>query len=1380
MNAYEKEDGFNWRLCGFSMNAQEWFDETYGAPTLVQACAWKAISEGRHVLVSAPTGTGKTLSAFLVFVDRLVRLAQEERLEKKVYLIYISPLKSLAGDIRENLRKPLEGLIKKAGLDDFAVSAAIRTGDTSSTERAKMIKSPPHILITTPESFYLLLTSVSGRNMLKAAKALIIDELHAVIGSKRGAHLMLSAARLDNLCCAPPQRIGLSATIEPLSEAAEYLSPDGAVITAPKMKKKIAIDVLDTFVDNGEPQRNIWPNIAKKAHDSCKGARCAIAFAEARTQTEKLAYYVNEIEEGFARTHHGSMSKEKRLQAEQDLRDGKIRLLCATSSMELGIDVGEIDVILQVGNPRTISSVRQRLGRAGHSPGAVSLMRMLPRTVHEGLYCALSAWAAACGGVEPSKPPRRCLDVLAQHLVSMAAGESYTLDNALAVIKRAYPFRALTRQDVHEVLCMLAGDYEHFSDAPARPRLLYDRINGKVEGDAYSRMLALNAGGTIPDRGLFAVKTESGVKLGELDEEFVFEARVGDRFLLGVFAWKITGISKDAVTVTQTSTQGAQPPFWKGDGASRAIDISGAFGASLRRLQEALKKGGVVEELQRMGVEPALGEKVKGYLEEQIACTGCLPSDTCVIMEHFKDAAGESQLMVHSLFGRAVNAPLALLAREVAKRNSGMDIGVYDEDDGFLLFGFGSADIPHGLLRLISPEEAAGILEALLPSTALFSMAFRYNAARALMMGTRKSGRQPLWIQRLRGARLLEQTARFQSHPLIMETLRECLEDYWNLDGLKQVLEGMGSGRITVLELNLSHPSPMSLPLRRAAEAELMYEAVVPSNAVLASEKALDGILAPARQQLADAAKRVKLPESEAQLHSLLMIEGDLISGEIEVPIAWLESLESAGRVLRIFPGIWIAAEHAGEYASGDDESWGHIIRRCLRYKGSFDAVGLADRYGICAEEAQRHLNALLESESIIFDGGMHYHADVYDRARRETLALRRKEASTHPPSCFAALMAGRKEFAGSSEEQLEAALNALRDCAYPAALWESAILPARVNGYRPAQLDALLAKGDFVYCMENGKNVSFHRTLDIDWDAELPSLSEDFTQDERLIASTLKKRGASFWQAIAGKLEGRSPYEPLFSLLEKGIVRTDSFLPVRQWLDQGRQDKAAQKSQTLAAVKRRASSRSQSMSSGRWELSRPLIESSDKRLDAVFDKCVIACRETICGISWASALERLRSMEISGKVRRGYFVEGLSGAQFVRAEEFEKLNLALDRPGDAIVWLCAADPCQIWGKLIKLEPERSFMNLPGTCVALQAGAPSALFENKGQTLRVLDYSRLSETLRLFAQEYKARRLYAQITRIIVKQYPEDAKNALESAGFSRSAQDYVIYQGYI
>lgn len=1371
----------------FEAQTAEWFEKTLGGPTPVQELAWPAIAAGGHVLVSAPTGTGKTLSAFLVFLDRMKKMAEQGILERELYLIYVSPLKSLAADIRENLKKPLSG-IGAEGL----LTIGIRTGDTTQSERQKMVRKPPHILIITPESLYLMLTSKTGQNVLCTAQAVIIDELHALIDTKRGAHLMLSLARLDILCRRKLQRIGLSATISPLSEAAQYLAPEPVCIAAPSMEKKIELEVLGSYVDVKKRKKDpLWQELSALVYQYCEGRRSVVAFVEGRRYAEKLAYYVNLMGgEDFARVHHGSLSKEQRQETEQALREGRLRLLCATSSMELGIDVGEIDQVLQVGCPRTISSTMQRLGRAGHNPFRTSTMYLFPRTPAESLLCGMTAELARKGYVEAMNPPEACFDILAQHLVSMAAFKGYEVDDVMEILPRAWPFRNVTKEDVKSVLYMLAGDYEHKRDVPVRPRILYDRINERVEGDGYSRMLAVSAGGTIPDKGLYTVRTEDGVKVGEADEEFVYESRVGDRFILGAFAWRILDIGKDTVAVTQAPVEGARLPFWKGEIKGRSKETGRYFGQILRTLQEAGSDKRMERILEEMGLDASAAKLSGQYLQRQIAHTGSLPNDKTIVAEHFVDRSGNSQLMFHSIFGRRINAPLALLAAQRIKEEFAIDVGCVDEEDGFLLYSYGDRALPERALERIVPETAETILSLLLPSTPLFNMAFRYNCGRALMMGVRKSGRQPLWMQRLKSAEMLEYIVREDDHPLIRETRRECMEQLWDAAGVTELLFQIRSGEVTVREIYTETPSPMSLPLQWEQEAAVMYDyAPTPRGIHAAVEEALrrqsKEMIAPGEEELMQAQERSKLPADEKQLHSLLMAEGDLAAGELDVPVEWLEKLAGEGRVCYLEQGLWIAVEQEEEYrtalesnAAGEEAL--HIVRRMLRYRGAADVRQTAQRYGWQEEDARAVLKELCHRGEVVEtskiqepDEKLYYHSIVYRRAGMRTLQNRRHEISTCPSESYAALVMSRIRRSAPPEECLHEALTLLSGTAYAASLWEEVILPARTVNYRENMLDALLASGTFFWHLcENGK-LRFDPLSDIDWDAA-PEVLPDMplTEQECLMAETLRKRGACFMQALNGVLPEGSAYDVLLSLMEKGIVNADSFAPVRLLLNRKKIEKSAARQRVGARVK--------ALHAGRYDLVRPLKTLPvEEQMERCFDRYAILCRETAAayGLSWQEALSVLRVREYTGQVRRGYFVEGLSGAQFIRTKDFEGVTAALLHPCGGTVWLNAADPMQPWGKVLPHAKERAFTNVPGSAAAFRNGIPAAVFERQGKTLRVFALEGLSELIGLFAEEYRKGRLYAGRKRIVVTDYPKEAAQALAGSGFMKEMQDYVLYR---
>lgn len=1363
----------------FEKQTADWFTDTLGEPTPVQKESWPVIAAGSHALISAPTGTGKTLSAFFVFLDQMKQQAQAGTLKQELQLIYVSPLKSLAADIRENLRRPLEGI----GAQDI-ISVGIRTGDTSQRDRQRMIKKPPHILIITPESLYLMLTSKTGQNVLATANAVIIDELHALIDTKRGAHLMLSLARLDHLCGRACQRIGLSATIEPLETAARYLAPEEVKIIAPKMKKQVRLEILSPYpnVSRGPRKDPVWEELGKLVYQYCQGSRSVIAFVEGRRYAEKLSYYVNQMGgDGFARVHHGSLSKEQRMETEAQLRDGKLRLLCATSSMELGIDVGEIDQVLQVGCPRTISGTMQRLGRAGHNPGRVSVMYLFPRMAAECVSCGMTAQLAREGGVEHVKPPTQCLDVLAQHLVSMAAFKSYEVDEVMEILPRAWSFRQITKEDVKAVLSMLAGDYEHEKDIPARPRILYDRIHEKVEGDGYSRMLAVSAGGTIPDKGLYTVRNEEGVKLGEVDEEFVYESQKGDRFILGSFAWRIVNISRDTVTVTQAKMEGARLPFWHGEIKGRDKRTGEAFGRIFRSLQGAYEEDRLQEALGELGLDETAASLASGYLERQIKAAGSLSDHETIIVEHFKDTVGNSQMMVHSVFGRRINAPLSLLAAQTAGEELSMEIGSVDEEDGFLLYSYGNQKLPEGLLQRIDADACLRRLEILLPATPLFNMAFRYNSGRALMMGVRKNGRQPLWMQRLKSAEMLEQVVRENEHPLIRETRRECMQELWDAAGVQELLYDIRSGAVKVREIYTDIPSPMSLPLQWSQEAAVMYDyAPTPRGIHGAVEEALKKekqLIQAGERELAQVQERNRLPKDEKQLHTLLMTEGDLAAGELDVPVEWLDHLAKEGRALYLEQGLWIAAEQEAEYIralEGEANAQLHIVRRMLRYRGAADAAQTADRYGWSFETAEEILEELCRQQAAVKQDGRYYHGELYRRARVRTLKNRREEMQTCPAENYAALMLSQTESGAPSAECLQETLRQYAGMTFPAVFWEKILLPGHVRNYKPSLLDAFLAEGELFWHMEEKGGLRFDFQADVDWEADLPReglAGEVLTEEERLLYEAIVRRGACFMQSLNNLLPGQSPYDFLLSLMEKGLVYADSFLPVRQWNDREKTKKAV--------VRQRVNLRVKALQTGRWDVVRPVREKTiEEKLNACFRVSPILSKETAaaCGLSWQEALSVLRIWEYTGQARRGYFVKDLSGAQFILGKDYESVVRRLQDPEKKLMWVNAADPVQCWGKTLPHREDRSFINVPGTAVACYGGLPVAVMERQGKVLRIWEETLQEECLRLFAEKFKQGSIFAGSKRIVVKEYPDAAAEALRQAGFRKEMQDYVLY----
>ena len=887
----------------------------------------------------------------------------------------------------------------------------------------------------------------------------------------------------------------------------------------------------------------------------------------------------------------------------------------------------------------------------------------------------------------------------------------------------------------------------------------------------------------------YSVKTEDGVKLGEVDEEFVYESQKGDRFILGSFAWKVVNISRDTVTVPQAPVEGARLPFWKGEIKGRNKRTGEAFGRMFHTLQEACQDGKLPDALARLGLDESAVSLASDYLQRQIKITGGLPDDRTIIVEHFRDSSGNSQLMFHSVFGRRIHAPLALLAAKAAGEQLGAEIGSVDEEDGFLLYSYGDGILPEGVLQKINPDTCIRQLEILLPVTPVFNMAFRYNSGRALMMGVRKNGRQPLWMQRLRSAEMLEQVVREKEHPLIRETRRECMQELWDAEGVKELLCDIRSGMVEIREVYTEIPSPMSLPLQWGQEAAVMYDySPTPRDIHRAVEEALKqekDLLQPEHKELMQIQERERLPKDEKQLHSLLMTEGDLAAGELDIPAEWLDSLARDGRVLYLEQGLWIAAEQEEEYAAalGEGKFTGQqdkickekllsVIRRMLRYRGAAHAGETAERYGLPVSAAEEILEELCLREEAVKQDEKYYHAQLYRRARVRTLKNRREAVQTCSAEAYAALLLSRMESGAPAEECLENLLKQYAGVAFPAVFWEGVLIPGRVKNYREAMLDTFLAKGELFWHMEEKGGICFHVQQDIDWDTDFSEHIEELTEKERIIYQTLLKRGASFLQSLNGLLEGESPYDTLMSLMEKGLVCADSFVPVRQWLHKDKMRKAT--------VRQRVNVKVKALNAGRWDVVRPLKEHSvETRIENCFDRCLILSRETAaaCGLSWQEALSVLRIWEYTGQARRGYFVDGMSGIQFIREKDYATVVRMLKKPEKKLIWVSTADPAQCWGKILPHKEGRNFLNIPGNAVACFGGVPVAVIERQGKTLRIFEKKQQEECLKLFVQEYKRGKIFPALKRIVVKEYPDTAGKALTDAGFLREMQDYVLYR---
>ncbi|MFP3987520.1 ATP-dependent helicase [Streptomyces sp. E11-3] len=1175
-------------LDSFSPATRSWFTGAFSAPTAAQEGAWRAIGEGSDVLVVAPTGSGKTLAAFLSALDSLASTPPPADPKKRCRVLYVSPLKALAVDVERNLRSPLTGIRQESvrlGLPEPEVKVGIRSGDTPAAERRSLATKPPDILITTPESLFLMLTSAT-REALTGIETVILDEVHAVAGTKRGAHLALSLERLDELLPRPARRIGLSATVRPVDEVARYLSPQRRVeVVQPPSGKEFDLSVVvpvedlgelggspatDSGQDQGE-RPSIWPHVEEKIADLVQAHRSTIVFANSRRLAERLCNRLNEIayeratgeplpeahspaelmaESGaakgappvLARAHHGSVSKEQRALVEEDLKAGRLPAVVATSSLELGIDMGAVDLVVQVESPPSVASGLQRVGRAGHQVGAVSTGVVFPKYRGDLVQAAVVTERMRSGGIESLRVPANPLDVLAQQLVAMVALDTWQVDDLLAVARRAAPFAALPESAFHAVLDMLAGRYPSDAFAELRPRVVWDRVAGTVTGRPGAQRLAVTSGGTIPDRGLFGVflagadPKKGGGRVGELDEEMVYESRVGDVFTLGTSSWRIEDITRDRVLVSPAPGVPGRLPFWKGDQLGRPLELGRALGAFLREI------GGLAPEDARQrladaGLDTWAADNVLAYLAEQRTACGHVPDDRTIVVERFRDELGDWRVVVHSPFGAQVHAPWALALGARLTERYGMDAQVMHADDGLVLrlpdadllgldlldqepskpgLEYDSEQAPVGAADVAFDQgEVQQLVTDQVGGSALFASRFRECAARALLLPRRNPGkRTPLWQQRQRASQLLQVASDFGSFPIVLEAVRECLQDVFDVPGLTELMGDIEARRVRLVEVTTPEPSPFARSLLFGYVAQFLYEGDSPLAERRAAALSLDSrllaeLLGQAElRELLDAEvltelerelqwrtddRRVKDAEGVADLLRLLgpLTEEELAERGAEPD--WAEQLARTRRAIRVrIAGAdhWAAVEDAGRLRDalgtalpvGVPEAFtepvkdplGDLLARYARSHGPFTSVAAAARFGLGTAVTEGALQRLAAGGRVV-QGEFHpagigqewCDATVLRRLRRRSLAALRQELEPVPPAALAGFLPQWQHLGGHGLRGIDGlvrAIEQLQGATVPASALEKLVLPSRVQGYTPALLDELTTTGEVLW----------------------------------------------------------------------------------------------------------------------------------------------------------------------------------------------------------------------------------------------------------------------------------------------------------------------------
>ncbi|MFL6073057.1 MAG: DEAD/DEAH box helicase, partial [Mycobacteriales bacterium] len=866
----------------FTPATRDWFSGAFAEPTPAQVGAWDAVSAGQHALVVAPTGSGKTLAAFLWALDKLAATPPPADKARRCRVVYVSPLKALAVDVERNLRGPLAGIRQAAhrlGLPEPDVRVAMRSGDTPADQRRAFTRTPPDILITTPESLFLMLTS-AARDSLRGVETVIVDEVHAVAATKRGAHLALTLERLDALLDTPAQRIGLSATVRPVEEVATFLGGTRPVtVVQPAAAKTFVLDVVvpvpdltaleEAAEETGDPRRrSVWPAVEDRIYDLVTAHRSTIVFANSRRLAERLCARLNEIHwerqqigvqaqdlgEGtgpptqgpaahpgqggtgagapveIARAHHGSVSREQRRETEEALKAGRLPAVVATSSLELGIDMGAVDLVVQVAAPPSVAAGLQRVGRAGHQVGAVSRGVMFPKHRGDLVTSAVVAERMVAGQIESIRYPRNPLDVLAQQVVAIVAMEPWQVADLAELVRRAAPYAGLPASALETVLDMLSGRYPSDEFAELRPRLVWDRGAGLLTGRPGAQRLAVTSGGTIPDRGLFGVflagaDGETGSRVGELDEEMVYESRVGDVFLLGSSSWRIEQITHDRVLVSPAPGEPGRMPYWHGDAPGRPLELGRAVGAYLRELS-TLDDEAAKARVRDSGLDDWGADNLLGYLSEQREATRHLPDDRTLVVERCRDELGDWRIVVHSPFGAQVNGPWALAIAARLRERYGMDAHTMHSDDGIVVrLPESDGEAPPAELVVFEPEEVEPLVTAEVGGSALFASRFRECAARALLLPKRRPGtRTPLWQQRQRAAQLLSVAADYGSFPVVLETMRECLQDVFDVPGLTELMRDVAARRVRLVEVETPMPSPFAQSLLFAYVGAFMYE----------------------------------------------------------------------------------------------------------------------------------------------------------------------------------------------------------------------------------------------------------------------------------------------------------------------------------------------------------------------------------------------------------------------------------------------------------------------------------------------------------------------------------------------------------------------------
>ena len=1445
-------------LAEFSVPARAWFNATFANPTEVQERGWRAVAGGRHTLMCAPTGSGKTLAAFLWAIDRLTGEPTPAELER-CRVLYVSPLKALTVDIERNLQAPLRGISLQAELLGRrlpAIDVAIRTGDTPAPDRRRMERHPPDILITTPESLFLLLTS-AARQILTCVRWVIVDEIHSMADTKRGAHLALSLERLSAITRQEPQRIGLSATQRPLTETALFLGGPGReveIVDAGRIKPmEITVEVPVEDMANLErgtdslsgpaavigaldegPRRSIWPAIHPRILELIRQHRSTIIFVNSRRLAERLAARLNEMAgEELVRAHHGSIAKEQRLLIEDALKAGRLPALVATSSLELGIDMGAVDLVIQVESPTSVSRGIQRIGRAGHSVGEPSKGTIFPKYRGDLLEAAVVVDRMLRGEIETTRVPRNPLDVLAQQIVAMCAMEDWSVEELGALVRRAYPFSDLGPRALESTLDMLSGRYPSDEFAELRPRIVWDRLTGTLRGRRGAQRLAVVSGGTIPDRGLYSVNlVDDGKRVGELDEEMVYEMRPGDTFVLGATTWRVSDITPSQVLVTPAPGEPGRISFWHGDALGRPVEVGRAIGETVRELASLDPDEAVRRLRERSRFDERAATNLLAYLHDEVEATGSLPDDRTIVVERFRDQLGDWRLAVLTPFGARVHAPWVLAVKARIQDRLGVEVQSIYTDDGFAL-RLPEADQPPSTEDLfIDPDEVRELVTSQLHGSSLFASRFRENAARSLLLPRRRPGeRTPLWQQRQRSHDLLQVAGHHPSFPVLIETYRECLSDVFDMDALTELMRSIRARHVRAVTVDTDKASPFASSLLFDYIAQFMYEGDAPLGERRAQALALDrDLLAEllGSEELRELLDPAAIAELEVELQGLrpqrwprdadeavdvLRRLGDLSAIEAEARGLrgdWLEQLQATRRVALIRlvgEDRWIATEDAARYRDAlgaalpvglpqaflgrVDQPLSSLLLRWARTHVPFFSREPARRWGLSERDVEQALRELAVDGAVVAGefrpghrGREYCHVQVLRVLKRRSLAALRKEVEPVPVDVLARFLPAWQGVGmpASGPERLAEVIFQLQGSPVPASVIERDVLPARVRNYGPQLLDQLIAMGEVVWVgrgpigSTDGRVSLYLRSDAARLIREPQEVPEGETHSK--LREHLQTRGASFFRDLfyaAGTGEEQAVLDALWDMVWAGEVTNDTFLPLR-----------------LLGPKVRRSPRRPLMrlgppgAAGRWSLVSDLLRpaaSPTEHLHALAGSLLqrygVLTREAVLseGLTggFAAIYPVLRAMEESGKIRRGYFIDGLGGLQFALPGAVDRLRGAKDERGRTLV-LAATDPASPFGATIAWPSRESRLaRAAGAYVLLDGGELRLYLERGGRSLLTFGEVTLEHLRALAGVAARSDKLEIQtVDGAAVKGSPLEP--LLREAGFGATPKGLVVW----